>query len=226
MLELYPHRTRQGSKFTSGTVVVAGGGRGLTGAPAMAALAAQRAGAGYVQVAVPASAELALSLRLLEAMTRALPESPDGMHVPDGVDEVLEMAERAGAVVLGPGLGRTDGARRFALDLAQRVEVPLLVDADGLNAHAGALESLRGRAAPTVLTPHSGELGRLLERDSKEIDAARLAERPPGRRPQWRRGGAQGRRHDRRGARRAGGHQPGRPRPRSPRPAPATCCRA
>ena len=174
VLELYPHRTREGSKFTSGTVVVAGGGRGLTGAPAMAALAAQRAGAGYVQAAVPASAEQALSLRLLEAMTRALPESEDGMHVPGGVDDALEMAERAGAVVLGPGLGRSDGARRFARDLAERVPTPLLVDADGLNAHAGAIDALAGRSSPTVLTPHSGELGRLLERDSADIDSARL----------------------------------------------------
>jgi NAD(P)H-hydrate epimerase len=87
----------------------------------------------------------------------------------------MALAERAGAVVLGPGLGRTDSAVAFAREVAARVEAPLLIDADGLNAHAGALESLRSRSAPTVLTPHAGELGRLLERDSDEIDAHRLA---------------------------------------------------
>ena len=174
VLGLYPHRARDGSKFTSGVVVVAGGARGLTGAPTMAALAAQRAGAGYVQAAVPESAELVLQLRLLEGMTRALPET-DGGHTPEGVDPLVEMAERAGAVVLGPGLGRTDGAVKFAREAAVRLELPLLVDADGLNAHAGELESLQERRAPTVLTPHAGELGRLLGRDSDAIEARRLA---------------------------------------------------
>ena len=85
------------------------------------------------------------------------------------------MAERAGAVVLGPGLGRDEGAVEFARGVARRVEAPLLVDADGLNAHAGRLELFREREAPTVLTPHEGELGRLLERGSDEVARHRLA---------------------------------------------------
>jgi len=91
------------------------------------------------------------------------------------VEMLLGMAERAGAVVLGPGLGRTEGAVAFARQAARRLEVPLLIDADGLNAHAGQLESLRERRAPTVLTPHAGEMGRLLEREPKAIEARRLA---------------------------------------------------
>ena len=172
-LDLVPARTRWGSKFDAGTVVVAGGARGLTGAPCLAALAASRTGAGYVQVAIPASVEATFELRLLEQMTVALPDDA-GTHVPDGVGEVERLAERAGCVVLGPGLGRTEGALEFARSVARAVEVPLLIDADGLNAHAGALESLRGRRAPTVLTPHAGELGRLLEVDSAEVTAHRL----------------------------------------------------
>ena len=174
VLDLYPHRARDGSKFTSGVVVVAGGAAGLTGAPTMAALAAQRAGAGYVQAAVPRSAELVLQLRLLEGMTRGLPES-EGGHTSDGVEGLVEMADRAGAVVLGPGLGRNDGAVAFAREAAVALEVPLLIDADGLNAHAGELESLRSRRGPTVLTPHAGELGRLLGRDSEAIERHRLS---------------------------------------------------
>jgi hydroxyethylthiazole kinase-like uncharacterized protein yjeF len=173
VLDLVPHRPRDGSKFKSGTVVIAGGSRGLTGAPTMVALAAQRTGAGYVQVAVPESAEQALELRLLEAMTRGMPEQ-DGMHTRDGAEQVAEMAERAGAVVLGPGIGKGDGPQAFARALAQRTGKPLLIDADGLNAYAGALDELAGRDAPTVLTPHAGELGRLLEVDSAEIERARL----------------------------------------------------
>jgi ADP-dependent NAD(P)H-hydrate dehydratase / NAD(P)H-hydrate epimerase len=174
VFDLFPHRERSGSKFVSGVVVVAGGSVGLTGAPTMAALAAQRTGAGYVQVAVPAPAQPAVDLRLLEQMSRGLPDA-DGTHSPAGVEAVEQLAERAGAVVLGPGLGRSEPAQEFARGVAAAVEAPLLIDADGLNAHAGRLELLQGRGGPTVLTPHEGELGRLLQRDSAEISRHRLA---------------------------------------------------
>jgi NAD(P)H-hydrate epimerase len=174
VVELVPRRARDGSKFASGTVVVVGGSRGLTGAPTMAALSAQRTGAGYVQVAVPQSAEPVLQLKLLEGMTRALPED-DGGHTPAGLDEVRQLAERAGALVLGPGIGRGDGALEFARAVAQEVDKPLLIDADGLNAHAGRLDLLKARPGPTVLTPHAGELARLLDTDSSEVAAHRLA---------------------------------------------------
>ena len=174
VLDLFPRRERFGSKFDSGVVAIAGGSRGLTGAPTLAALAAARAGAGYVQVAVPDSAQPALALRLLEQMAHGMPEA-DGAHSPTGVEPFLRLAARSGAVVLGPGLGRADSAVEFARMVAAGVDAPLLLDADGLNAHAGALESLRERSAPTILTPHAGELSRLLERDSAEIEAHRLA---------------------------------------------------
>jgi ADP-dependent NAD(P)H-hydrate dehydratase / NAD(P)H-hydrate epimerase len=173
MLDLYPRRERSGSKFTSGVVVVAGGSLGLTGAPTMAARSAQRAGAGYVQVAVPAPVQPAVDLRLLEQMSRGLPDE-DGFHTVAGVEVVAEMAQRAGAVVLGPGIGRADSAAAFARGVAGAVRTPVVVDADGLNAHAGRLDLFTKREAPTVLTPHEGELGRLLEVDSDEIKAHRL----------------------------------------------------
>ena len=173
VLELYPHRERTGSKFDSGVVVVVGGSIGLTGAPTMAARSAQRAGAGYVQVAVPRSVQPTVDLRLLEQMSRGLPDD-DGFHTPAGVSDVEELAERAGAVVLGPGLGRAESAQEFARAVAVAVESPLLVDADGLNAHAGRLELFREREAPTVLTPHEAELGRLLEVDAGEVAAHRV----------------------------------------------------
>jgi NAD(P)H-hydrate epimerase len=173
VLDLIPTRTREGSKFTSGTVVIAGGAAGYTGAPCMVALGAQRTGAGYVQLAVPESAQQAVALRLLEAVTKGLPEE-DGGHVEAGAEEVASMAERAGAVMLGPGLGRSGGAVAFARRVAREVEVPTVIDADGLNAHVGELDALRERPAPTVLTPHAGELARLMEVDSDEVSAHRL----------------------------------------------------
>jgi ADP-dependent NAD(P)H-hydrate dehydratase / NAD(P)H-hydrate epimerase len=174
VLGLYPRRGRSGSKFDSGVVVVVGGSAGLTGAPTMAARSASRGGAGYVQVAVPEPVQQAVDLRLLEQMSRGLPDD-DGFHTPAGIGDVEEMAERAGAVVLGPGLGRAEGAQEFARGVAVAVDAPLLVDADGLNAHAGRLELFREREAPTVLTPHEAELGRLLGVGTEEIAAHRVA---------------------------------------------------
>ena len=117
--------------------------------------------------------ELVFETRLLEVMTRALADE-DGALVAGAVEEALEACERAGALVLGPGIGRSDGAVAFGRELAARADVPLLLDADGLNAHAGALDDLAARRLPTVLTPHAGELGRLLGRPSREIEAQRL----------------------------------------------------
>jgi NAD(P)H-hydrate epimerase len=168
-----PRRGAASTKFSSGNVVIAGGSSGLTGAPCMSALAAMRSGAGYVTVAAPAPLELAFATRLLEAMFKGLPEAEGGL-APYALDAALEAVARANAVVLGPGLGRRPGTQAFARELAARVEVPLVIDADGLNAFAGRLEELQARPAPTILTPHAGELGRLLELESAAVERRRL----------------------------------------------------
>jgi ADP-dependent NAD(P)H-hydrate dehydratase / NAD(P)H-hydrate epimerase len=176
VLSLLPHRAPTSTKFSSGHVLVVGGSRGLTGAPRMAAHAAMRAGAGYVTACVPASVQTILATGgLPELMTRGLPDE-DGSLAGAGadVDAVLEAAERGGALALGPGLGRSPNAAAFARELARRAPVPTVIDADGLNAHAGRLSDLAAREAPTVLTPHAGELGRLLELPSEEIERERL----------------------------------------------------
>ena len=140
----------------------------------LASSAAMRAGAGYVTCCAPGSQQPVLAMHLLEVMSRALPED-DGAHVPAGVDDVLAMIERAGSLIVGPGLGRTEGAQEFARRLVRSSTVPVLLDADGLNAHAERLGDLREAGAAVVITPHEGELGRLLGRPSDEIKAHRLA---------------------------------------------------
>lgn len=173
-LELLPRRGADSTKFASGHVIVVGGSVGLTGAPAMASHAALRAGAGYVSAFVPLSAQPILaSAATPELMTRGLPEE-EGALSEEGVEQVLEGSARGGALALGPGLGRSDGAASFARRLAAKSELAMVLDADGLNAHSGRLGELRGRVAPTVLTPHAGELGRLLELESAEIERDRL----------------------------------------------------
>ncbi len=169
-----PRRGASSTKFSSGHVLVAGGSRGLIGAPRMTAHAAMRAGAGYVTACVPASLQTILAGGgLPELMTRGLPDE-DGGLVAAGVEDVVEAAGRGGALALGPGLGRSPGAVAFARELARRAPVATVIDADGLNAHAGCLPELAQREAPTVLTPHAGELGRLLGLPSDEIERERL----------------------------------------------------
>ncbi|HEY5343596.1 MAG TPA: NAD(P)H-hydrate dehydratase [Solirubrobacteraceae bacterium] len=175
VFELLPRRGPSSTKFLSGHVLIAGGSRGLTGAPRMAAHAAMRAGAGYVTALVPESLQPILATAgPPELMTKGLPGDGDGGLTAAGVEKVLEASKRGGALALGPGLGRSSGAVAFARELARQAEVALVLDADGLNAHAGGLGELRARSAPTVLTPHAGELGRLLEVGSEEIERERL----------------------------------------------------
>ncbi|MTD47072.1 NAD(P)H-hydrate dehydratase [Conexibacter sp. W3-3-2] len=174
VLDGLPGRGAASTKFTSGHVLVAGGSRGLTGAPCLAALGAMRGGAGYVTACVPGSLEEVVAIALMEAMTVPLPDH-GGALVADGAALVAERAaRRGGALVLGPGLGTAAASRTFARGLAAVADVPLVLDADGLGAHAGRVADLAARTAPTVLTPHAGELARLLDTSSERVQAARL----------------------------------------------------
>lgn len=169
-----PCRTAASTKFTSGHVVVVGGSPGLMGAPAMASFAAMRAGAGYITACVPTSQRAILDAQLVEVMTHGLPDE-HGSLTPEAVPHMKEVLERAGALALGPGLGRDARTVKFARRLAREAEVAMVLDADGLNAHAGAIEELAAREAPTVLTPHAGELARLLDTDSESVKSERLS---------------------------------------------------
>jgi hydroxyethylthiazole kinase-like uncharacterized protein yjeF len=172
VLELAPPRAAGSTKFSSGQVVVVGGSRGLTGAVCLAAMAAIRTGAGYATAAVPADLEQIFEIKLTEVMTLGC-ASRDGRLRPAASEQILGAAERAACVVLGSGMGREQGTQRLIGELTERVEAPLVIDADGLNAHAGRIEKLKARKGPFVLTPHAGEMGRLLDRDPEAIGAKR-----------------------------------------------------
>jgi NAD(P)H-hydrate epimerase len=152
-----PHRSPRDNKYSAGHVVVVGGSRGMTGAAALAARAAFRADAGYVTIAAPAESLPVLETLVLEAVKRPL-------------EDVFEVAAKAKAVAIGPGLGRANEVKELVRRLLAEIDVPAVVDADALF----ALEPAEW-PAPRVLTPHEGELARLLERESSEIAAHRLA---------------------------------------------------
>lgn len=162
VLDEIPRRGADSNKFTSGHVLVVAGSARYTGAPALVSMSAARAGAGYVTVSVPREVVPVLQGKLLEPMVTD--------H--DGAFGVLD---RASALVVGPGLGGGADVAALVRRLCDESEVPLVLDADGLNALAGDLAFLDRRGAPTILTPHAGELGRLLGCGSKEVGAHRLA---------------------------------------------------
>jgi hydroxyethylthiazole kinase-like uncharacterized protein yjeF len=165
-----PRKGRESTKYRAGAVLVVGGSPGLTGAPMLAALAAFRADAGYVTVGSPESALPVLEARLLEAVKRPLPEDTSGRLLPRSADAVLEAAQRGDAVAIGPGLGRSDGTRDLVRILLERLELPVVLDADAL----WSLEPFQ-RSSPTILTPHAGELAALIEMSAREVDAHRLS---------------------------------------------------
>jgi ADP-dependent NAD(P)H-hydrate dehydratase / NAD(P)H-hydrate epimerase len=162
LLDLVPIRAPGATKYTAGSVVVVGGHPGMTGAVCLSGLAALRADAGYVTLAVPEE-----TLPVIEGL--ALEPVKVGWSEDDAAEVVLRAAERARAVAIGPGLGRGDARRALVRELLQRLDVPVVVDADGLF----ELEPVE-RSAPLVLTPHAGELARLLDTDSAWVDAHRL----------------------------------------------------
>jgi NAD(P)H-hydrate epimerase len=139
----------------------------------MTALAAMRAGAGYVTACVPESLREIIDVQLMEVMTHGLPDERGSLTL-DGLSEAIEALTRAGALALGPGLGRDPHSVQLARELARRSPIATVLDAYGRNAHAGQLTELARRQAPTVLTPHAGELARLLDADSEQVQRERL----------------------------------------------------
>jgi ADP-dependent NAD(P)H-hydrate dehydratase / NAD(P)H-hydrate epimerase len=154
ILRLVPRKRAEDNKYTAGSVLVVGGARGTTGAAALAARAAFRADAGYVAVAAPADALPTIETLIVEAVKRPL-------------ESALDAAQRASALALGPGLGRDQ--QPLVRRLLEETELPAVVDADALY----ELQPFE-RSAPTVLTPHSGELARLLGDESEWVDSHRL----------------------------------------------------
>jgi ADP-dependent NAD(P)H-hydrate dehydratase / NAD(P)H-hydrate epimerase len=162
VLRSVPRRREGDTKYTAGAVLVVGGQPGMTGAAALTARAAFRADAGYVALAVPAESLPVVETLVLEAVKT-------GWRDESALETIAELAARAGALAIGPGLGRGDGRRALVRALLERIEVPAVVDADALF----ELEPVV-RDSATVLTPHAGELARLLGTDSTWVDAHRL----------------------------------------------------
>jgi len=162
-------------KGTCGHVVVIGGSTGKTGAPAMAALGAMRAGAGLATMALPAGLSAMMELKALEVMTSPLLDTEDGTISGSALPGVMDLLDGKSALVLGPGLGVSQGARDVLKGIIGESEIPMVIDADGLNNLAGGIEVLKGAASrKIILTPHPGEAARLRGLTTRDIQADRI----------------------------------------------------
>ena len=170
---LIPRRPRDAHKGTFGHLLIVAGSRGKTGAALLATEGGGRAGAGLLTLASAALLQPVLEGHVREAMTAALPDGRDGTAaLGDGV-ALMRLLEGRAAVVCGPGLGVNPDTRTLVATIVRTCRSPLVLDADALNGIA-ATGLLRERLGPTVLTPHPGEMGRLLEITTAEVQADRL----------------------------------------------------
>ena len=177
VLSLLPDRNPWGHKGNFGKLLLLCGSRGYTGAAFFAAMGALRAGAGLVFLGVPESIYGIEAVKLNEPVIFPLPDA-GGRLSADAVPEILTRLPQMDAVLVGPGLGQSEGTLAVVRAVLEKAECPVVVDADGINVLRAHRDLLRGRKSPTILTPHDGEFARLggVIGEDRMAAAAALAE--------------------------------------------------
>ncbi|PSR03154.1 MAG: bifunctional ADP-dependent NAD(P)H-hydrate dehydratase/NAD(P)H-hydrate epimerase [Bacteroidetes bacterium QS_8_68_28] len=177
-----PERTHEAHKYRVGLALVVGGAPGMAGAAVMSSSAAARAGAGYVVCACPAGAQETVNAHLPSVPTTPLPPRHEGggeLDARAALDALAGSLEKAGGLLVGPGLGQAEGTARFVRLLLEETDVPAVIDADGLNALAGQRDAWFEKHSRRrwVLTPHAGEFARLADEDDPDLsDRLRVAQ--------------------------------------------------
>ncbi len=160
VLSMLPDRDPWAHKGDFGKVLLLCGSRGYTGAAALAAMGALRSGAGLVYLGVPESIYEIEAVKLTEPVVMPFPDK-DGRFSMDAVPQVRELLSRMDAVLIGPGLGQSEGTLAVLREVLEQFPGPVVVDADGINLLAVHKDMVRGRTGATILTPHDGEFLRL-----------------------------------------------------------------
>jgi NAD(P)H-hydrate epimerase len=173
-----PRRAHDAHKYSAGLALVVAGSPGMTGAPVMAALSAARTGAGFVTCACPATIQNTLAIKLTEVTTLALPEQKNGgIDTKAALDALAPRLEKARALLIGPGMGQAPATQHFIRSLLQATSLPVVIDADGLNALADDPDFITRHAEGRwILTPHAGEFMRLADDDGDLTDRIRTAQ--------------------------------------------------
>jgi ADP-dependent NAD(P)H-hydrate dehydratase / NAD(P)H-hydrate epimerase len=167
-------RDPESHKGTFGHLFVLAGSGGKTGAAAMVSLAANRVGTGLVTLGIPRSLNLIVESKLTESMTEPLPETPEKTLGFGALARITELLERKSALAIGPGLSTNSETVRLVQRLVRNADLPMVVDADGLNALEGRLDALRKNPGKFILTPHPGEMARLAGRSTAAVQKDRM----------------------------------------------------
>jgi len=169
-----PKRPADSHKGRFGSVLVVAGSRGMAGAAALCGASCLRSGAGLVRVASPAEVQPTVATFEPSYMTYPLPDDGHGLlRFEAARDALLPLLSKADVLAVGPGLGQSDDVRRFIRWVVESVEIPTVLDADGLNGLAGQTEILRSLKRPLVVTPHPGEFARLTGKTTADVQADR-----------------------------------------------------
>ncbi len=171
---LFPPRKKDAHKGNYGHILILAGSTGFTGAAALASLGALRSGGGLVTLGVPRSLNFIMEVKLTEVMTKPLPETEAGSLSLEAEEEILQLAQRVDALVIGPGLSTHPETGELVRRLLAKINKPLVIDADGLNVLAGDISLLTKSPAPIVITPHPGEMGQLTGKTIREVQSERL----------------------------------------------------
>lgn len=171
---LLPKRKPDVHKKEVGRVLVMAGSQGMTGAAALTANASLKSGAGLITLGVPAGLNAILEEKLTEVITVSLPETHSHALDIEAYGEIIELCSSYDVIALGPGLSRNKSTVSLVRKLVEGVQLPMVIDADGLNALVGETVLLKKRSYPTVITPHPGELGRLIKVPVDEIQRDRI----------------------------------------------------
>ncbi len=166
-------RNPNSHKGNYGRVFIIAGSPGMTGAAYMCGKSALRSGAGLVTVGIPESLNAVMEVKLTCVMTLPLPETPSGTISGAAKSKILNFSEQCDVIVIGPGLSLEPETRALVIDLIKEVKRPIVLDADGLNAIQGELSLLKNINQDIILTPHPGELARLMNLTSSEIQCNR-----------------------------------------------------
>ena len=170
-----PIRAANTHKGQTGHLLVIAGSTGKTGAAAMTAVSAMRAGAGLVTLGIAESLNPIVETQVLEVMTTPLPECEYGILADIAIEDIKTLADGKNCLAIGPGIGQAAETRSLVEKIISQIDAPMVIDADGLNNIANRTQLLKKRKAPTVLTPHPGEMARLIETSPATVQQNRIA---------------------------------------------------
>lgn len=167
-------RAPETHKGTFGHVLVLGGSAGKTGAAVMTSYAAMRVGAGLVTLGIPKSLNVAMESQLIEVMTEPLPEDSRGALGSSSYEKIMKLLVQKRCLAIGPGLGTAKSTQNLVRKIVQTSSVPVVIDADGLNSLVGHLECLKKAKISVVMTPHPGEMARLVGTTASMVQQDRI----------------------------------------------------